>query len=274
LFREGLDGAHLDRITGLAEFLPNAFIVGAAKSGTTSLTFALGRHDDVFVTYPKEPKFLSRRYHQGWDWYIDLFKLNSKKASIRIEASTRYSSGQDLNRAVPQMIGTYFPKAKIIYVCRDPMPRMVSQWRHYMSRHPERSDSFADLLSDFDLATYVIGASMYWTQLQGFRRVLPDSQILCLTFEDLLSAPDASLGTILDFLGVDSTREVRKSLLEDDGSFPVKNVAEAKGRRPVPKPDWPDGMWKTVHGWIAPDAKRFLAHIGKPLDYWSGLEGP
>ena len=38
--------------------LPNLFIVGAAKSGTTSLHNYLNQHPDVFMCTPKEPHFL------------------------------------------------------------------------------------------------------------------------------------------------------------------------------------------------------------------------
>ena len=38
--------------------LPNLLIVGAAKSGTTSLHNYLNQHSEVFMCNPKEPHFL------------------------------------------------------------------------------------------------------------------------------------------------------------------------------------------------------------------------
>jgi len=42
------------------EKLPNFFIVGAAKSGTTSLYHHLCQHPDIFMSPAKEPGYFSR----------------------------------------------------------------------------------------------------------------------------------------------------------------------------------------------------------------------
>jgi hypothetical protein len=39
--------------------LPNFFIIGAARSGTTSLYHYLGRHPDVFMSPVKEPRYFA-----------------------------------------------------------------------------------------------------------------------------------------------------------------------------------------------------------------------
>jgi hypothetical protein len=271
-FREGLAGAHLPQIEGREALLPNAFIIGAAKSGTTSLTHSFSHHPDVCVSKPKEPKFLSVAYHQGWDWYLGLFKRGRKRA-IRMEGSTRYTSGQGVNRAVPVMLKTYMPQARLIFICRHPMERLVSHWRHYMGTHPDRTDGFEALLDDVQLATYIVGSSMFWTQLQSYRAHFPDSQILCLTFEDMIADPEGMAARLLGFLGLPADAGGVACLLDEQGRFARKNEAGAGERKPVPRPDWPPEMEAVIRDWIAPDAAQFLAHIGKPADYWAGLQG-
>jgi hypothetical protein len=270
-FRDGLAGAHLPLLAGRESLLPNTFIIGAAKSGTTSMTHAFCRHSDVFVSKPKEPKFLSMNYHQGWDWYLGLFKRGHKR-TIRMEGSTRYTSGQGVNRAAPMMMKTYMPQARLIFICRHPMERLVSHWRHYMGTHPDRIDGFDALLDDVQLATYIIGSSMFWTQLQSYRAHFPDNQILCLTFEDMIADPEAMAARLLGFLGLPVEPSDVACLLDENGRFAHRNEAGAGKRKPVPHPDWPPEMEAVIRAWLAPDAAQFLAHIGKPADYWAGLQ--
>jgi len=45
----------------MADKLPNFFIVGAAKSGTTSLYHHLCQHPDVFMSPVKGPNCFSRK---------------------------------------------------------------------------------------------------------------------------------------------------------------------------------------------------------------------
>ena len=53
--------------------MPNLFVVGAAKAGTTALYDYLAQHPQVFLSRVKEPMFFSREdyYARGLDWYED-----------------------------------------------------------------------------------------------------------------------------------------------------------------------------------------------------------
>ena len=60
-----LRGQH-DRIAALYRVqLPTFIIIGAAKSATTSLTTALGRHPEIQISRSMEPKFFGRHYLRG-----------------------------------------------------------------------------------------------------------------------------------------------------------------------------------------------------------------
>jgi hypothetical protein len=56
--------------------LPDFLIVGAMKSGTTTLAAQIGAQKGLFITTPKEPNFFSDDpvYAQGLDWYRSLFE--------------------------------------------------------------------------------------------------------------------------------------------------------------------------------------------------------
>ena len=255
------------KISGFCEkqysSLPNFIIIGAAKSATTTLTTVLQRHPDVFVSKPKEPKFFGRNYNKGWKWYASRF-VAGEKVLLRGEASTMYSSSLFSYRWSPELMCRFLPRLKLIYVVRDPLDRIVSQWRHHRGRNPDCA-GFSDLMRDRDLKRRIVGCSMYYKQLTRYRLFFPDEQIHCLTFEDLLSSPKETLRAMLRFLGV---KPRVKMLLGSRGCLPLENKAGAKGRGYVQKPEWSPALRGKVLRKIRPDAKKMLLHMGKPSDYW------
>ena len=69
----------------------------------------------------------------------------------------------------------------------------------------------------------IFECSLYWEKLEPYRRLFGDDKILCLTFEDMIADPAASLRTILGFLGVDMRAPAVDRLL-DGGQFVHANA--------------------------------------------------
>jgi len=260
---DGLKGLHEQEARKGQSYLPNFIIIGAAKSATTTLAAILPRHPDCFISHPKEPKFFGRCYDKGWAWYRKIFRPG-EGYPLRGEASTMYASPLDSFRYTPQLIYRYFPQVKIVYVVRHPLDRLVSHWRHLKGRRPGFVP-FDRILGKRHPAKLLIGCSSYFARIQQYRRFFPDSQIYCLTFEDLISEPSEVLAGLLDFLG----SPLRPDLLLDQGKLPIANVAGDKGRAFVQPPTWPADMRREVVDKLRPDAESFLAYIGKPRDYWT-----
>lgn len=107
---------------------PDFFVVGAAKSGTSSLYNYLAQHPAVFMAEPKEPHFFSEyrppvEEVKHLDEYLDLFQ--DVPDSVRAgEASTSYLYSE----IAAQNIDRLRPDAKIIAVLRDPVSRAYSQY--------------------------------------------------------------------------------------------------------------------------------------------------
>jgi hypothetical protein len=260
--RRGEDRASVQAIDPRS--LPDFIVIGAAKSATTTLTRVLGRHPEIFMCRPKEPKFFGRHYDKGWRWYASLFE-EGLKARLRGEGSTMYSSNLPGFEHTAELISTYLPKTKIIYMARHPLDRIVSQWRHIKGKHPTSTSSFEKLWKTSRLKDLLIGCSMYYERLSTFREHFPDDQILCLTFEDFLSQPKQTLESVLDFLGIDGPAE---PLLNDGSHLPMVNEAGQQGRQYVEKPRWPFLLKWRVSRTVKADSRKFLLHIGKPQDYW------
>src|SRR5207249_2276295 len=73
-------------LTGPVRRLPDFLIVGAQKSGTTSLYHYLSAHRLVMPAATKEIHFFNSNYHRGLSWYRSHFPLN-RPAKITGEAT-------------------------------------------------------------------------------------------------------------------------------------------------------------------------------------------
>jgi hypothetical protein len=248
--------------------LPNVFILGAAKSGTTSLAAALGRHGQIFMCRPKEPRYFGSQWDKGLDWYRTLFEAGKEK-KFRVDASTMYLSSGGHYLDTPQRIAGTIQAPRFIVVARHPLERIVSHWRHWKGRYPKTVD-FNRFMDHPPLRNLLLGCSLYTERLEPYRRLFGEKSIHCLTFEDLVNDPVREVRAILKFLGANSNPEVMGRLLPE-GQLPVRNVAGDNGRVLVPKPDWDVSVRDRALEVIRPDSRAFLARIGKPASYWVGV---
>lgn len=179
--------------------LPTFFIVGAQKSGTSSLWSYLGRHPEVFVTGDKEPRFFveERAWRRGRSWYEGLFAA-AGDARARGEASTDYSVFPTY-AGVPERIASVVPEARIIYLMRDPIERMRSSYHHSLSNGVERRPIATALLED---ARYLY-QSQYAMQVGRYLEHFARSQVLLVTAEELRKERSETVARVLEFLGVD-----------------------------------------------------------------------
>jgi hypothetical protein len=132
--------------------LPTFIVIGAMKSGTTSLYYYLSEHPEIGMSSQKETDFFiaENNYERGLTWYESLFDGSSK---ARGEASPNYTKGH-LFPGVPARMSDVVPEAKLIYLARDPIERLVS---HYAgSRAAGREDrALPEALADLDDCNYV-----------------------------------------------------------------------------------------------------------------------
>ena len=115
---------------------PNLFIVGAAKSGTTSLHRYLDQHPEIFMCNPKEPHFLinqeigTERIPSGIcsrDLYLKLFSEGENK-KYRGESSVMYLMYPEI--VIPKIKQQFGEDCKIIILLRNPVERAYSGFQH------------------------------------------------------------------------------------------------------------------------------------------------
>lgn len=186
----------------LCAVLPNLIIIGAQKAGTTSLHRYLDLHPEVAMSSRKELDFFAGpgwEWERGIEWYESHF---SRDAPVVGESSPSYSAHPWVP-GVPERMHSLIPEARLVYVVRDPVDRMVSEYFHYRTAgrelrpirevfsHPRMSES-----------GYVV-KSRYHMQLERYLRHFPRERILVVAQEDLLDRRDATLRRVFRFLDVD-----------------------------------------------------------------------
>jgi hypothetical protein len=126
---------------------PNFFIVGAPKTGTTSLARYLGSHPDIFFSDPKEPLYFCKDLEHEWrttdlDAYLSNFATASDERLIG-EGSVWYLYSEK----AAEEIKAFEPDAKIIVMLRDPISLISSLHRQFLFSGNENIRSMDDALA-------------------------------------------------------------------------------------------------------------------------------
>lgn len=272
---------------------PNYLIIGAMKCGTSTLCAYLEDHPGVFMVKGGEPNYFSHdeNFAKGPDWYEAHFAGARPDQPVG-EGSNDYVNGARFPDTAARM-AAYNPDLKLIYITRNPISRITSAW-------VQNRIDLGDLVpASLDAAVRdqperFIDQSLYWKNLEHYRAHFPDAQIHIAFMEDLKTDPQAVFAGICGFLGVAPTAEIAR---------PHMNKGEGKR---IPSASW--GRIKALPGvqllrdlvpretrmairqkffsqdaktadfspqtraWLIDqlreDAAQFLAHAGKPADFW------
>jgi hypothetical protein len=205
-------------------------VIGAMKSGTTTLHAWLSEHPEVAMASWKEPAFFSRddRWGRGADWYESLFEMSSTE-QLRGDASTSYT---DPRRAAvaARRIHEMAPQGRLIYLVRDPIERARSHYRHQVQRGRERR-KLIEALADPE-ALY-LSQSRYWSCLEPYTTLFGREQLLVIRLEDLNGTSEEGWQSILDHIGL---QPIRRPTL-------TRNVTAKKRRYTwVMRKLWESGM--------------------------------
>lgn len=273
--------------------LPNFLVIGAMKSGTTSLRYTLSCHPDIFMVYPGEPRFFhsDQVYSKGLEYYSSFFK--EAKGKTAIGEGSGFYGWEAYNPKTARRIKENLPNVKIIYMVRHPIERIVSHWSWAIAS----GRPFGSIETAIKKDRRFIDMSMYWKQISAYRHFFTDQNIKVLFLEDLKSKPEKFYRDCLQFLGVepefDFTQYLEPQNQTDgrltDSAFLIKlrtliNVQAIKNKLPTPmvdilkpilktnkkvNPTWTSQFRQSVEQEIYPDSMRFLEYCDKPTDFWN-----
>lgn len=181
------------------EILPSFFVIGQAKCGTTSVCEALRRHPDVFFSDPKEPHYFTFDLPEKTrDWYLTLFR-DAGGASAVGEGSTSYTR-PDVCDACAEAIRDEVPDARLVYLVRDPIARLESDWK---MRVREGRATWNDINRSLADNPEVVELGKYWRNLAGYREYFAEDQLLILFLEDLSAHPEPIMRCLHRHIGVE-----------------------------------------------------------------------
>lgn len=203
--------------------LPNFLIVGAAKSGTSSLDYYLGQHPEVYIPPKKEAHHFSipdfpKTFKGPGDEGMNLYTIRSREEYERLfdkvktekavgESSVFYLYYPETAKRIQQEI----PEAKIIMVLRNPVDRAFSAYMHLV--RDEREDlSFEESLEkeearkvmDFEPMWLYRDLGLYYAQVKRYLDIFGASRVKVIVFEEFVTRPQAAMQEVFRFLGVDS----------------------------------------------------------------------
>jgi hypothetical protein len=232
--------------------LPEVFLAGAPKAGTTALHVALARHPQLFMSRVKEPKFFLTEEQQPTPqrgpgdartareqvWQRDAYEAlfaDAAPGTLLGESTSLYLHDQNALRRIREAV----PHARIISVLRDPVDRAHSNWAHLWSAglEPEADFVRACRLEDRRRAEgwapfwSYLSLGKYGEQLERLWSVFPREQTLVLRYRDVREEPATVLDRICAFLGVDTgvltTMTAENVTTHASGSLLNRAVAQA-----------------------------------------------
>ncbi len=174
-----------------------AFIIGAMKSGTTSLFEILSQHPEICASKVKEPDYFTQDQNEGaLSSYLALWNWQQNKHSIALESSVAYTKTPYIT-GVPQRIHSAgLGECRFIYLLRDPIKRIESQVRHGL---------FAGWGESLEqgVPEDAINFSRYSMQVEKYFEFFPIDSVMLISLEEFKSNPNAVLSRICLFLEID-----------------------------------------------------------------------
>jgi hypothetical protein len=207
--------------------VPDFFIVGHAKSGTTALHEMLGAHPQIYMPELKETRFFAQELHplvrpsdrhpQTLEQYVSLFAAATAEQRVG-EASPSYL--RSLTAA--EKIAGLRPDARIIVILREPASFIRSLHLQLIQAHVETEKDLAKAIAleagrrhQKETTDLVVPQGLlyqehvrYVEQLRRFHAAFPADQVQVLIYDDFRSDNEKTLRMLLQFLQVDDSAPI------------------------------------------------------------------
>jgi hypothetical protein len=265
------------RLQSSRRVLPDFLIIGAQKSGTSSLYRYLDQHPQVRGSLPKEVHYFDGGLEAGVDafalgegWYRAHFPLRAEMADrLAFEASPLYL----LHPLAAERIAALMPGVKLVAILRNPTDRALSHYfhnvrnnalRHFQEDLPPgeamaaEEARLAPVLAAGDYKSEAYRAytykarGRYLEQLARYLDRFPRENLLVLRAEDLFEDPAGLMAGLADFLGIDRAR--------GRTDFRAANVGG--NREPVDP-----GVREALDAYFAPHNRALAAALGRDFGW-------
>lgn len=244
--------------------LPQFLVVGAMRSGTTSLYTDLVRHPQVRPPLAKELHYFSLHHDRGTDWYRRCFPVLADGEQT-FEATPYYL----FDPQVPARVAATLPDARFVVVLRDPVERAVSHYLHTrrtgdeplglgeaLAAEPERLAAAAPGQRRHEvLRRYsYLSRSRYGEQLARWFEHVDPARVLVLRTEELAERPQDQLDRVHDHVGLPPWR--------------AEAFTRHTRRRTGAGADVPDDLVARLRTELEPDVARLTGLLGWDRGWW------
>lgn len=169
-------------------------IIGAMKSGTTSLHFILEQHPDVVTGVRKELNFFKGGGERTAAAYEALFpRLDKARHTYTLDSSPNYTKAKRWSIA-PRLIAALPGRKRLIYLLRNPIERIDSHIAHNVAEGRWTRDEWP--------MHHVVETSAYARRLAKFEEVGLLDDVLLIDFSELSADPVGVAYRVHDFLGI------------------------------------------------------------------------
>lgn len=211
-------------LTAPLRALPSLLIIGAQRSGSTSLFNYLVRHPNVLPPLGKEVHYFDLHYARGVMWYRGRFPFAYRlRGGMTLDASPYYL----MHPLAPERAARLLPEVKLIAVLRNPIDRAFSHYQHEVrdgretlpfeeaiDQEGRRVDGEEDRLRNepgyYSYAHHrysYVRRGLYLEQLRRWTASYPRERLLVIQSEALFRDPAAIVARVQAFLGLSSHRE-------------------------------------------------------------------
>jgi hypothetical protein len=213
---------------------PDFIIIGAAKSGTTSLARYLDAHSEVQIIGERLEFFGEYGNPRFGDMEAEQYKALMSNEDYEDKKVGEKSVSYLYAKSAPREIAELCPDAKLIVVLRDPSDRAYSDYWHRVRTGVEPL-SFKDAL-DAEARRIVDGARFelhytnygrYADHLSRYIKQFGRDQLLVLFYEDLQSDPTKATQQCFDFIGINAPAETQSFEVHNAGGNKTSGLVRA-----------------------------------------------
>ncbi len=216
-----------DAVAPAGARVPDFFIVGHQKCGTTALYLMLNEHPQVFMPEYKEPRYFAPELRpplehespdrpQTLERYLALF-AGAAPGQLAGEASPQYIRSPTAAARIAELQ----PAARIIVILREPAAFLRSFHMQMVASHVEREKDFRKAIElepsrraraerEFVPPPLFYSEHVHYVeQLRRFHDVFPREQVLVLLYDDFRADNVAVVRQVERFLGIDDSAPIR-----------------------------------------------------------------
>lgn len=231
-------------MNNINSLFPDFLIIGAGKSGTTSIDNYLKQHPEIFISPKKEPNFFAYeltdiaslgkfpdeiKHYQDSITTLEEYKklfVGANPGQIKGETSNTYLYGKD----APYRIKYHIPNVKLIAILRQPAERLYSRYLHLYRENELPTPHFSDCRDKNTIwweRNDLINEGFYYKHISRYFELFPKENIKVFLYEDIKNDLKGMLKDIFTFIDVDNTFECDLSVRYNESGI-IKNKAVNK----------------------------------------------